>query len=1004
MKTIYNKLLLLLLLLPLSLLAQINISGTVVDSKSNQAIPGVNIKFKDGKSGTATDLDGKFKLSNVVKGDVLTFSYIGYTDYTVVYNAQKTINISLEEAASQLQEVQIQVGYGTVKKKDLTGSTTTISAKEFNKGANVTAENLLNGRVAGLTINTSGAPGSGSQIRIRGGSSLSASNDPLIVIDGLPINNDNGTGSTSILAGINPATIETFTVLKDASAAAIYGVRASNGVIIITTKKGGKTLSVDYNFQYGYGQLDKTINVFDANSFVNLVKQRGSASDISQLGVDDPTNNLVDNPSTPEIEGRIFPHNTDWQRAIYRNTTYTENNLSVRGNLFGTIPSRLTIGRTFQEGLRLTNEFNRNTVGVALNPAFFGGNLKMRLNANYSNENNRFADGVEGSAIRFDPTKPIYDSTSPFGGFFEYRKVDNGINKTLPNSPRNPVAQLMQTFDLGRNNRLFGNFEVDYKFHFMPSVRAVVNLGFDESWGERSLFRRPGVVASGASNNDIALGNEEFNQTMRRNKLIDAYFVYNKSFSDLNVEVTGGYSYQIFEFRNFNSGNLYNLDVATNPKNYNVTNIPTNNVLLAYFGRTNLSYKDKYLLTVSVRQDNSSRFSKENRVGWFPAASFAWRLKDEFFKNNKSMSDLKLRLGYGEAGQQDFSDPNLFLEKYNIGQANSQYVFGNTATPVALPGRLNPNIGWETTITYNAGIDYGFYDNRINGSIDLFYKDSRDLIVNGAVSDGSNFSNTVFQNVGNFTTKGIEFSINADVVKTANVNWNVNFNFTKFERRIENLIFGKDIPVGDSFAGTGGNGQVFREGFTPNSFLVYKQLYSNGMPVEGAYADLNTDGIINDQDRYIYRNPDPDATFGFASNLNVYNFDFAFNVRASVGNRVLNAVNASRAQFANLGIDDQLSNIPVSVFDTNFTTTSNVVLSDLYVENASFIRIDNITLGYTFPKWLEGQASLRFFAGVQNPYVFTKYSGLDPEIANNGVDNTIYPRQRQWLFGANIKF
>ena len=980
MKTIYSKLLILLFLLPLSILAQSTISGTVTDSKTNQAISGVNVKVKGSTNGTATDFDGKFRLSNVKKGDALTFSYIGYKDISITYNEQKGLNVTMEEEFSQLQEVQIQVGYGTVKKKDLTGSTTTIAAKDFNKGANVTVENLLNGRVAGLTINTSGAPGSGSQIRIRGGSSLSASNDPLIVIDGLPISNDNGTGGVSILASINPATIESFTVLKDASASAIYGVRASNGVIIITTKKGGKTLSVDYNFQYGLGRLIKTTDVFDGDSFRALI-----------------------NSKVPSRVASLGTANTDWQRAIYRETEYTDNNISLKGNLFGFIPSRLTLGRTFQEGLRLTNEFNRNTIGVSLNPSFLNNHLKIKLNANYSNETNRFAGGVEGSAIRFDPTQPIYQAGSPFEGFFEYYKMNGNVVETLPNSPRNPVAQLMQTRDLGLNNRLFGNFELDYKFHFFPALRAVVNVGFDESFGERSFSRATGIVASGSTNNNIPYGNRSFSQTLRNNKLIDAYFVYTKSFSDLNVDVTAGYSYQTFSGRNFNSNNLLDPNVSANPLGYNITQIPTKNVLLAYFGRANFSYKDKYLLSLSARQDNSSRFRKENRTVWFPAVSFAWKLKDEFFKSNKTLSDLKLRLGYGVTGQQDFDDPNAYLEKYNTGNGTSQYFFGSTPTPIAVPARYSPDIRWEQTITYNGGIDFGLFENRINGSVDVFYKDSRDLIVDGVVPDGSNFSNRAFQNVGSFTTKGVELGINADVVKTNNFNWNVNFNFTKFERRVQSLLNGADLATGDGFAGTGGSGQVHRVGFTPASFLLFKQLYSNGQPIEGAYADLNADGLINDQDRYIYRNSDPDATFGFASNLTYKNIDFSFNLRASVGNRVLNAVNASRAQYNNLTIDSQLSNIPTSVQSTNFNTTSNVVFSDLYVENGSFLRMDNITLGYTFPNWLEGKASLRFFTGVQNAFLITKYSGLDPEITG-GVDNTIYPRQRQLLFGVNVKF
>ena len=983
MKTIYKKLLLLLLLLPFGMLAQSVFTGSVVDRTTGLPIPGVNVQVSGTSSGTATDFDGSFKLSNVKTGARVNFSFVGYENVSITFSGQTNLTVQIEESSAKLSEIVIQVGYGTAKKKDLTGSTTTITAKEFNKGANVTTENLLNGRVAGLTVNTSGAPGSGSTIRIRGGSSLFASNDPLIVIDGLPIENNSGAGSTSILAGLNPATVESITVLKDASATAIYGVRASNGVIIINTKKGGKTLSVDYNVQYGKGNIVKTIETYDADGFRALINSK--------------------QPLKANLLGNA---NTNWQRAIYQKTDFIDNNLSIRGNLLKVIPARLTIGKTYQEGLRLTNSFNRNTVGVALNPSFLDGYLKLKLNANYANENNRFADGVEGTAIRFDPTQPVYQAGSTYQGFFEYVDAPNTSGTPLQaNTPRNPVAQLLQTMDTGRNNRLFGNFELDYKFHFLPSVRAVVNLGFDESFGERSLFRQPKVVASGSSNNNLPYGNNQFTQTLRRSKLIDAYLVYNKKVGELDVEVTGGYSYQKFEGRNFNTGNVYDPNFVTNPAAYNVTQLPTDNILLSYFGRTNLSYKDKYLLTLAVRQDNTSKFSKENRTGYFPAASFAWKLKEEFFTNNKSISDLKLRVGYGITGQQDIPAANAYLQKYNVGQANSQYIFGTSPIPIAISERFSPGITWEETETYNAGLDYGLFNNRINGTIDVFYKDSKNLLVDAAVSDGSNFSNRAFQNVGNFTTKGIEFAINADIVKSEKFNWSINFNATKFERRIENLIYDSDIQVGDGFTGTGGSGQVFRESFTPFSFLLYKQLYNNaGEPIEGAFADLNGDNIINDKDRYIYKNPDPDATFGFASNINYGNLDFSFNLRASVGNRILNAVNASRAQYNNLIIDSALSNIPTSVADYNFNTTANVILSDIFVENGSFLRMDNITLGYTIPNWLEGKASLRFFTGLQNAFIITKYSGLDPEIGNNGVDNTIYPRQRQLLFGANVKF
>lgn len=978
MKTIYKKLLFLFLLLPLSVLAQSTLSGVVVDGQSNQPLPGVNVIVQGANNSTTTDFDGKFQLGGLKNGDKVVFSFIGYDSKTVTFSGQKTVNISLDENANQLQEVVVQVGYGTVKKKDATGSLTMVSAKDFNKGSNVTAENLLNGKVAGLTINTSGAPGSGSEIRIRGGSSLFASNDPLIVIDGLPIENnaDNNRGTTSVLAALNPNDIESFTVLKDASATAIYGSRASNGVILITTKRGGKKLSVDYNFQYGTGRLVDKISVFSADAYRELIAQE-RPGDVGMLGT----------------------ANTDWQDKIYRRTDFVDNNISIRGNLFNRIPARLSFGNTYQEGLRLTNNFNRNTVSTALNPTFFNDHLKIRLNATFANERNRFADGVEGSALRFNPTQPVYDPSSPYGGYFEYYNPDG----TLQLGTRNPVAQLMQTYDKGINNRIFGNFEVDYKFHFFPALRAVVNLGFDQAKGQR--YKLMGAdAASAPSNNNLPYGKNEYEESINVNRLLDAYLVYNKTFGKLDFEAQAGYSYQIRKVRTYASGNILDPNL---PSNFPETETWTDNVLLGYFGRAKFSYDDTYLLTLTMRRDGSSRFPSGDKYGNFPSAAFAWKLKNVAFKNSKTLSDLKLRLGYGVTGQQEFGgmkERNFYLQQYTTGSGSSQYVFGGLAIPIAISNAYNPALRWEETTTYNVGLDYGLFNDRITGALDLFYKVSDDLIVNAAFPDGTNFSNAGYQNIGSFSTKGIEFSLSADVVKNDNFNWNLNFNTTAFKRRIDELAYGADILTGDTGAGTGGTAQILREGFTPYSFYVYKQLYdASGAPIEGAYADLNGDGIINGDDRYIYKNADPKMTFGFASTMNYKNFDFSFNARASYGARIYNAVNAGRAQYNSL-LNGVLENVPTSVLSTGFTTTADVVLSDIYVENGSFIRLDNVTVGYTFPKWIDGKASLRLFTGVQNALLITDYSGLDPEITNNGRDNTIYPRQRTFLFGANVKF
>ncbi len=988
MKTIYKKLFIALLLLPFTMLAQNSLTGSVTDKSSDQPLPGVNVIVKGTTNGTITDFDGKFTLSNLKNGDVIEFSFVGFKTVDVAYSNQKNLQIALQEDNAQLDEV-VLVGYGTVRKKDATGSVTQITTKDFNKGANVTAENLLNGRVAGLTINTGGAPGSGSAIRIRGGSSLSASNDPLIVIDGLPVGASAG-GSTSILASINPNDIESFTVLKDASATAIYGSRASNGVIIITTKKGGKDLSVEYNMQYGSGSIVNKIDVFSAEAYIEMVGQNRPQF-LNRLGVPDPQN-----------PGQRIYYNTDWQDEIYRRTDLIENNLSLKGSLFKTIPTRLSIGNTYQEGLRLTSAFNRNSANLAMNPTFMDGHLKVTVNANLSNERNRFADGVEGAAFRFDPTKPVYDAASAYGGFFQYRD-NNGLaqNSVI----RNPVAALLQRNNSAVVNRIFGNFEMDYKFHFFDDLRAVVNLGWDRSQGKgTNELSRLSPDGQRNGNTTAILTNGDFTrfENNKENSLLDAYLVYNKELENLRVEVTGGYSYQKFTGDAFNSRNFRRFN---DDANQDIFRKDQETVLVGFFGRTNLTFNNKYLLTLSYRRDGTSRFSKENRWGNFPAAAFAWKMKEEsFLKDSKTISDLKLRLGWGVTGQQDIGRPFDYLSVIQIGDPGNQYMFGGSPIDPAFPAYTNPSLKWEETTTYNAGIDFGFAANRFTGSVDVFYKKSEDLLSSAPVPDGSNFSNQGFQNIGAFTSKGIEFTLNAAVIKGANFNWDVNFNATHFNTRIDKLAAGIAIETGGVGSGTGGTIQLHTEGFTPFSFFVYKQLYdTNGRPIEGAYADINRDGFVTASDRYIYKNPDPELTLGFASNMNYKNFDFSFNLRASIGNRLYNAVNAGNAQYNNIESTQVVANLPISVLNSNFNNTADVLFSDYYIENASFLRMDNISLGYTFENWLDGKASLRLSTGMQNAFVLTKYSGLDPEVFG-GIDNTIYPRPRTFLFGANIKF
>ncbi|NEW79813.1 MAG: SusC/RagA family TonB-linked outer membrane protein, partial [Gelidibacter sp.] len=895
---------------------------------------------------------------------------------SVTVGNNTTINISLTESAESLDEVVI-IGYGTTTIKDATGSVAAVTAKDFNKGNIVTPASLIQGRVAGVDIVSDGAPGGGSTIRIRGGSSLGASNDPLIVIDGLPITNSTVGGSTSILSSLNPNDIESFSILKDASATAIYGSRASNGVIIITTKKGKQNFQVDINFKTGYQTLADKIELFSAADYRNLITDRVAAG---QTGI------------TVEQLGNA---NTDWQDEIYQEQFTSDQSISLSGAILENLPARLSIGNTQQPGLRKTSKFERTSLTLNLNPTFFKESLKVNFNLNASSEKNRFADGVEGSALLFDPTQPVYDATSPFGGFFEYH-----TNGEPNNAPRNPVASLMQRKNTSVVDRLFGNMEFNYKFSFLPELRAVVNLGYDRSYGEGSnALSTESINGFRPIINSPFLGSFSEYTSERKNTLLDAYLVYDKELGNLNVEVTGGYSYQKFEGEDFNSGNTIDPDAESD------VNTHPDVVLIGFFGRTNLSFMDKYLLTLSYRRDGTSRFSEANRWGNFPAAALAWKINEEdFLKDSNTLSTLKLRLGWGITGQQDIPASYAYLGRHLTGDAVSQYIFGNTPIIVGIPQSRFEAIKWEETTTYNAGLDFGFANDRITGSAEVYLKESKDLLANVAVADGSNFSNAGWQNIGKFTSKGVEFSIGADLVKKADFNWNVNYNLNLNRTEIDELALGQDLEVGGIAGGTGSRIQVHREGFSPYSYFVFKQLYDEaGKPIEGAYADINQDGISNSSDRYIYKKPSADITMGFQSGIDYKNFDLSFNLRASIGNYMYNNVNSDRAQYNDLQATTALGNLPTSVLESNFVETSNVLISDYFIENASFLKMDNLTFGYTFNKFNKDLSSIHLWGGVQNVFTITNYSGLDPEIYG-GIDNTIYPRARTFLMGANIKF
>lgn len=987
MKTTINSVLFLLFILPTFMFGQNLVTGTVTEESTSLPLPGVNVIIKNTTTGTSTDFDGNYQIQ-ANNGDVLVFSYVGYITQEMTYTGQSTLNVALPEDAAQLDEVVV-IGYGTTTKKDATGAVVAVTEKDFNKGVVVNSADLISGRVAGVTVVNGGAPGSGAAIRIRGGSSLDASNDPLIVINGLPISNAAVGGSRSILATLNPNDIESFSVLKDASATAIYGSRASNGVIIIETKKGTQDLKVDVNTQFGVGTLPNQIDVFNGDEYRQLIADREALGQpgISTAGLGDAS--------------------TNWQDEIYQDSYESNINVSVRGALFdGALPARLSVGYTDVSGLRLTSEFKRTTTALTLTPKLFDDHLKIRLNANLNFENNRFADNVEGTAIGFDPTQPVYDPSSGFNGFFQYTNANGTRNNQAPS---NPVSQLLEKNNSSNVRRYFGNLEFDYKMHFLPELRAVVNMGYDNGYG-----RGTSVVDAGSRNGVENVidgvtsypGSRFDYDSERINQTFDGFLVYKKEFDNWWFDVTGGYSYQKFESQGYTSGEQLNyVPPGTEDPSPEETTIDPDVVLIGYFGRANLSFNNKYLLTLSYRRDGSSRFSEDNRWGNFPSAAFAWNISEEdFLQGSNTLSNLKLRLSWGITGQQDIPAAYAYLPVYSLSQVTSQVIINGVPVNTGIPNFRNEDIKWEETTAYNIGFDYGLFGNKINGSIDAFYKISEDLLSFAPVADGANFGNAGYQNIGSLTAKGLEFAINADVIEKNDFRWNLNYNVTYIDLEIDELALDQDVLVGGIAGGTGGTVQIQSEGFAPYSFYVYKQLYdAAGAPIEGAYADLNGDGVITPDDRYIYKNREADVTMGFMSNMNYKNWDFAFNLRVSLGNQVYNNVNSSNAQYNNLLPASVLQNIPSSVLNTNFNNTPDVILSDIFIEDASFLRMDNITLGYSFNNVVSDASRIRLYGGVQNAFVLTDYSGLDPEVFS-GIDNTIYPRARTFIIGANVNF
>ena len=981
---------------------QIAVKGHVKDTTGEPVI-GANVLVKGTTNGTITDFDGNFML-NVPKDAILSVSFVGYKSAEV--KAASTVMVTLEDD-SQVLDAVVVIGYGSVKKNDMTGSVTAIKPDKLNKGLITNAQDMMTGKIAGVSvISKGGAPGEGATIRIRGGSSLTAENDPLIVIDGLAMDNKGVKGLANPLSMVNPNDIESFTVLKDASATAIYGSRASNGVIIITTKKGqaGARPTISYDGNVSVSTVKSTVDVMDGDQFRSFIK------DI--WGEDS------------EAYSKLGNANTDWQKEIFRPAVSTDHNLTISGGLKN-MPYRVSFGYTNQNGIVKTSKFERYTASVSLAPSFFEDHLKVNANLKGMIAKNRYADGsAVGSAVSFDPTQSVR-SDDPyhqyyFDGYFQWNTDASSLNDDTwkrtfnSNAPGNPVALLEEKDDRAISKSLIGNLELDYKFHFLPDLHAHVNGGMDLSTGKQYTDVSP------YSSTNNYYGSYGWEQKEKYNLSLNAYLQYSKDFTDKHrFDVMAGYEWQHFhDTSDQEYWGLYPLSnnvVENRGQRYNNTSSgsATESYLVSFFGRVNYTLLDRYLFTATVRQDGSSRFHKNNRWGLFPSFALGWKLKEEaFLKDVDVLSDLKLRLGYGITGQQNINSGDYpYLAVYETNKDGAYYpILGEGIT--YRPNAYNPDLKWEKTTTYNVGLDFGFLNNRINGAVDYYYRKTTDLLNSVFVSAGTNFKNKVLSNVGSLENSGIEFSINAKPVVTTDWTWDLGFNITYNKNEITKLTTGDSenyyVAAGDNIGGGRDmKAMAHAVGHPASSFYVYQQVYDeNGKPIENEFVDRNGDGTINGDDRYFYKKPTADVLMGLTSRLSYKSWDFSFSLRASLNNYVYNSVEAGGSDCNPTSVYSfgALNNRPLMGVANNIQNLKdNTLLSDYFVQNASFMKCDNITLGYSFKKLFGAPIGGRVYAAVQNVFTITKYKGLDPEV-EKGLDNNIYPRPLTTLIGLSLNF
>lgn len=966
----------------LQLMAQTRtIKGEVTDAQNGEALIGATVIVEGEKGGTVTDFDGNFSLQVSSSAKKIKVSYIGYIDK--VLSISDNMKVKLESDSKALADVVV-IGYGTARKSDLTGSVATVKSKDFNKGLVSSPEQLINGKVSGVQImSNSGSASAGSTIRVRGGASLNASNDPLIVLDGVPLEQGGISGNSSnFLSMINPSDIESMTVLKDASSTAIYGSRASNGVIIITTKKGQQgAVKVNFNTTNSLQTRAQMVDMLSRDEFVNVINQFGDANQKSLLGT----------------------ANTDWNDEVYRTAFGTDNNLSVSGSIDKWLPFRVSVGYYNQSGLVRKDNVERWTGNVVLTPSFFQDHLKLTINAKGTLNNNSFNNGgAVWAAATFNPTIPVYSGNDKYGGYNEALDADGyPVNAGV----RNPRG-LVDLYDSkSKVSRFIGSMDVDYKVHFLPDLKLHATVGADYAKGDGTIYVP--AYAAQSYNKDESLGGSDYKYGPQKNenRLLTLYANYAKYFEDIksNVDLTAGYDYQYWK----STTPLYYTKSAAGTNLSTVKASDYRHVMLSYYGRINYSFDGKYLLTATVRRDASSRFSKDTRWGTFPSVALGWTLTEEpWLKNQKVLSNLKLRASYGVTGQQEGIGNYNYLPVYTYSVTGAEAFINGQYIHTYRPEAYVSDLKWETTTSWNFGLDFGFLDGRIGGAIDFYTRKTKDLLASVPTAAGTNFSKTILTNVGNVDSKGIEVSLNATPIQTKDWEWNLSYNFTWQNMKVKNLSLIKggsqtNVKVGPSIDAY--QFQVLSEGYEPYMFYVYHQLYDSktGQPIEGAYADLNNDGEINESDLYRYHSPAPKYIMGLSTSLRYKQLTLGMSFRANIDNYVYNGMGMSTGAFETVSYNNsQLNNLNTSFLKTGFKTRQ--YLSDYYVENASFLKLDNLSLSYNVGK-INKWASLTVSAMVQNVFTITGYSGTDPEVPN-GMDNSFYPRPRTYSVSLGLQF